>query len=135
VYKEYLKTIFAYLAGILLWVVLISVLQTRCILNIPLLVDGLWVKQIKGELVTNLVGSVAYKTSGLGCENKLIYLVRYYPDGVGGSYQNTTLTSLVDTDSWHEVSSDTISTTYQDKNHKYILYGTSDEIFMGVYDK
>ncbi len=134
-YKKYLKIFLSYMAGILFWMVLISVLQTRCILNIPLLVDGLWAKQIKGELVTNLVGSVAYKTSGFGCENKLIYLVRYYPDGVGGSYQNVSLTSLVDVDSWREVSSDTISTTYQDKNHKYILYSTSDEIFMGVYDK
>lgn len=134
-YKKYLKTLFAYLAGVLFWAALISVLQARCILNVPLLVDGLWTKQTKSELVTNLVGSVAYKASGFGCESKFIYLVRYYPDGVGGSYQNTTLTSLVDTDSWHKVSSDTISTTYQDKNHKYILYSTSDEIFMGVYDK
>lgn len=134
-YKKYLKMFFAYLAGILFWLVLISVLQARCVLNVPLLMDGLWTKQINDDLVTNLVGSVAYRASGFGCDNKLIYLVRYYPDGIGGSYQNISLTSLVDADSWHEVSSDRISITYQDKNHKYILYSTSDEIFMGVYNK
>jgi hypothetical protein len=133
-YKKYLRKFVAYLAGVLLWLALISTLQARCILNVPRLIDGLWTRQVNGNLVTNLTGSIAYQTTGLACDDKLIFLVRYYPNGVGGHYQYRTLTSMVDTKFWREVSSDSLSTTYVDKRYRYVLYGTSDGVYMRAFD-
>lgn len=134
-HKKYLKTLVAYLAGVLIWLVLISVLQVRCVLNLPLLIDELWTSQINNELVTNLIGEIAYQVDASDCDGKLIYLARYYPDGVDGEYQHRTLTSMVDASSWQEVSSDSISMTYVDNRYRYVLYSTSDGIQMKVFDK
>jgi hypothetical protein len=134
VFQKCLKTLFAYLGGIVFWLALIRALQAFCIVNLPLSLDGLWTTQVNGHLVTSLTGAVAYKTNGLACGDKFIFLVRYYPNGVSGTHENRTLTSVVDTKSWHEKSSDSLSITYVDKRFRYVLSSTSDGVYMRVFD-
>jgi hypothetical protein len=95
----------------------------------------LWTKPINNQLTLNLIGSVAFRTSGLNCDEKYIYLVNYYPDGESGNHQSRTLTSLVDLDTWRQVSSDALSAIFTDKSHQYILYNTSDGVYMKVFNK
>lgn len=133
-YKKLFKTFSIYLGGIIFWIIIISVLRVYCIFNLPLFIDGLWNKKINDELSVNFLGSVAYQFTGLDCNNSLIYIVHYYPEDMSGDSQNRTLTSLIDLNTWHMDSSDDISITYLDKNHRYVLYNNSDGVSMKVFD-
>jgi hypothetical protein len=135
VHKKHYWTFFKYLAGILLWFIVLSVLQAYCIWNGPRIIDGLWTEPINNQLTSNLIGSVAYRTSGMKCDDKFIYLVRYYPDDESEKYQSRSLSSLIDTGTWQHVSSDAVTTVFTDKSHQYILYNTSDGVYMKVFNK
>lgn len=132
---HYLKICIKYLPGILFWLLLLSVLRIYCIWNGPPIIDGLWTRQINDHLTANLIGSVAYQTSGLNCDDKYIYLANYYPNGIDKQSEIRSLTSLIDPDTWQQITSDTITTTYADRYHRYILYSTSDGVSMKVFEK
>ena len=133
--KKYIKLILAYAFGALCWIVLISILKLTCIINIPWLVDGLWAKDIHENFIENLTGGIAFRADKFGCENAYLYTANYYPQGVGDTFETKTLTSVVDPNSWKAVGEDNISTTYVDKNYKYVLYHTSDGVFIRIFNK
>ena len=124
-----------YTVGSLAWIIIFFSLKGWCIIDIPLLVDGLWTSSINNQLVRNLSNSIAFRTRITECDDKYIFTARYYPDGVSGNFETKSLTSIVDIPSWKERGSDSISTTYTDIKYKYILYNTSDGIYMRVFDK
>jgi len=133
--KHFFKTGLIYITGAIAWLAIIFILQSRCIVNIPFIVDGLLSKDINENLVENLTGSIAFRTRKFKCDNKYIFTVRYYRNGVSGNYVTKPLGGFVDVPSWKEQTSDNISTTYTDKNYRYTLYNTSDGINMKVFDK
>ena len=124
-----------YTVGSLAWIIIFFSLKGWCIIDIPLLVDGLWTSNINNQLVRNLSNSITFRTRITECDDKYIFTARYYPDGVSGNFETKSLTSIVDIPSWKERGSDSISTTYTDIKYKYILYNTSDGIYMRVFDK
>ena len=123
-----------YTAGSLAWIIIFFSLKAWCIIDIPLLIDGLWTSGINNQLVRNLSNSIAFRTRITECDDKYIFTARYYPDGVSGNFETRPLTSTVDIPSWKELESDSISTTYVDIRHKYVVYNTSDGIYMRVFD-
>ena len=123
---------------------LLSVLQVKCIFNFTYFVDGLMTKKINDDLVENIMGSVAYKANGLGCEDKYVFLASYYAgndvgdefgDGFGDEFEIKPLTVLIDIASWKYIETDNITTTYEDNHYRYVLYVFSDEVSMKVFDK
>jgi len=133
--KKYISFVFLYVLGTLCWLLLFSALQSRCITNVPLLLDGLWTKELSENFVQGITGAIAFRIQNYGCGNKYIYTARYYPNGVSGEYETKTLTSIVNLNTWKEISSDTTSTTYVDAKYKYILNSTSDGVFIRIFDK
>ena len=133
--KKYITNGLLYTAGSITWIILFFLLKLWCILDIPLLVDGLWTTRINDQLVKNLTNSIAFRTQIMKCDDKYIFTAKYYPDDVSGNFEAKSLTSIVDIASWMEIESDNISTTYADIRHKYIVYNTSDGIYMRVFDK
>ena len=124
-----------YTVGSLAWIIIFFSLKAWCIIDVPLLVDDLWTSSINNQLVRNLSNSIAFRTRITECDDKYIFTARYYPDGVSGNFETKSLTSIVDIPSWKERGSDSISTTYTDIKYKYIVYNTSDGIYMRVFDK
>lgn len=133
--KKYITNGLLYAAGSLTWIVIFFALKAWCMVDIPLLVDGLWTTRINDQLVKNLTNSIAFRTRIIPCDDKYIFTARYYPDGVSGNYAPKTLTSIIDLPSWKELETDNISTTYIDTKHKYVVYSTSDGIYMRIFDK
>lgn len=133
--KKYIRIIASYALGALCWIVLISVLKLACIVNIPLFVDGLWTEEIHENFIRNLSGEIAFRADTFGCEDTYLYTANYNPHGVSDAFETKTLTSVVDIDTWKAVGEDTISTTYVDKHYKYVLYHTSDGVFIRIFDK
>ena len=131
---KYISNGMLYAAGLLGWLIIFFSLKTYCIIDIYLLVDGLWTTRINDELVENLTNSIAYRTQNIDCDNVYIFTARYYPDGVDGNPEIKSLTSMIDIKSWKETDSDTISTTYTDSKHEYVVFKTSDGNYMSVYD-
>jgi hypothetical protein len=130
-----MRGVVSYALGILCWMVLISVLKLACIVNIPFFVDGLWTKEIHENFVENLSGEIAFRADTFGCEDAYLYTANYYPHGVSDTFETKTLTSVVDISTWKTVGEDNISTTYVDENYKYVLYHTSDGVFIRIFDK
>ncbi|VAW68252.1 hypothetical protein MNBD_GAMMA09-1764 [hydrothermal vent metagenome] len=124
-----------YVFGGACWFILLGILQARCIVNIPLYIDSLWVKPIGEGLVKNVIGATAFRVEGYGCEDQLIFVAQYYPNGMDGKTQIKSLASIVDVESWKKIESDTISTTYIDNSYKYVLFQTSDGVHMKVFQK
>lgn len=133
--KKYVKHIVSHAIGTLCWIVVISVLKLTCIINIPWLVDGLWTKAIHENFVESLTGEIAFRADTFGCEDTYLYTANYYPQGVGDTYETKTLKSVVDLTSWKVVAEDNISKTYVDSTFKYVLYHTSDGVYMRIFDK
>jgi hypothetical protein len=105
------------------------------VVDVPLFIDSLWIKQADDNLVVGLTGAIGFHAEFGDCEAKLIYTARYYPDGMTDDYQTKSLTDLVDVGTWEISTSDNISTTYVDSSYKYVVYHTSDDIYMGIFDK
>ena len=133
--KRHISNFFLYAFGAMCWFVLLGIMQSRCILNIPSYIDSLWVKPVGEGLVKNLMGATAFHAVGYQCEDKLIFVAKYYPDGVGDDYQMRSLSGMVDVDSWKKIKSDTVSTTYADNSHEYVLFQNSDGVHMKVFQK
>ena len=134
-FKKFITHGALYTVGSLAWIIIFFSLKAWCIIDIPLLVDGLWTSSINNQLVKNLSNSIALRTRITECDDKYIFTARYYPDDVSGNFETKSLTSIVDIPSWKEQGSDSISTTYTDIKYKYIVYNTSDGIYMRVFDK
>lgn len=134
-YKKYFKRIIYYAFGALCWIVLISILKLACVINIPFIIDGLWAKEVQDDFTENIVGEIAFRADKFGCENTFLYTAKYYPQGVSDNYETKTLTSVVDINSWKAIAEDNISATFVDNNFKYVLYHTSDGVFIRIFDK
>lgn len=134
---KYIKTAASYFCGALLWMVFISLLKLYCIVNVPLLVEGLWTEKVNEYLVKNLTGAIAFDASESWCEGRYIYTARYYPGGQDDMHETKPLSSMVDITSWEKVekASDTTTTTFVDNKYKYVLHYVSDGIFMEIFDK
>jgi hypothetical protein len=132
--KKYITTGLLYTAGSLTWIIIFFSLKAWCVVDIPLLADGLWTTRINDQLVKNLTNSIAFRTQNMNCDDKYIFTAKYYQEGVSGNFETRPLTSIVDIPSWKELESDSISTTYVDIRHKYVVYNTSDGIYMRVFD-
>lgn len=132
-----IKTTLLYLIGALVWLAVFSLLQRFCVVSVPWYIEGLWTEQINKNYVKNLAGEVAFHASPqeYNCECKFIYTARYYSNGAGGDYERVSLAGIVDINSWKEIGSDAVSTTYSDKSHRFVLYNNSDGVYMGVFDQ
>ncbi len=133
--KNYIKTVILYTFGVLAWFIIISMLKHSCIVNIPFIIDGLWTKEINEYFVENLTGSIAFKADQYGCDNTYIQIANHYLDGMSGEYESKPLNSIIDISSFKELESDTISITYGDIDHTYVLYKTSDGVYMNIFNK
>lgn len=133
--KKYAYVVFIYLAGIVSWLVLFSILQSRCIINIPLAIDSLWLDKLNEDLVKNMNSAIAFDASDYGCDSRLIYTAQYYANGMNGESENMNLTNAIDIKSWKEIESDSTTITYIDSSYKYVLYHNSDGINMRVFRK
>lgn len=132
---KYLKIAVSYLFGALLWMVLISLFKLYCIVNVPLLVEGLWTEEVNEHFVENLTGAIAFDASESWCQGRYIYTARYYPGGRDDRHETRSLSSMVDIESWKKVEKDATTTTYADKNYRYELHSVSDGMFMEIFDK
>jgi hypothetical protein len=132
-----IKNILWYFLGAIVWLVVFSILQRFCVINIPWHIENLWTEQISKDFVKNMAGEVALHATPTDyhCGFRFIYTAKYYPNGVGNNYELVSLTDIVDIDSWKEIESSPASTTYADKSHKLVLYNNSDGIYLGVFDK
>lgn len=132
------KNILSYFAGTIFWVVLFSVLKLSCIVNVPWLIEGLWVDEVSDHFVRNLIGAVALDASpeNYPCEQVYIYRAEYYSGGVGrDEHKRLSLTDVVDISSWEEVDASTAITTYVDNSYRYLLHNNSDGVYMEIFDK
>lgn len=126
---------FFYIVGGICWFVLLGILQSTCILNMSLHIDALWVKPVGDNLVKNLIGATAFRVEGYGCEDKLIFVAPYYANGMNDKPQIKSLAKLIDLKTWKKLESDTVSTTYIDNLHSYVLFQNSDGVNMKIYKK
>ena len=132
---KYVKSAVSYFFGALLWMVFISLLKLYCIVNVPLLVEGLWTEKVNDYFIKNLTGAIAFDASQSWCEGRYIYTARYYPGGQDDMHETKSLSSMVDIESWEEVEKSAETTTYMDKKYKYVLHYVSDGIFMEIFNK
>ncbi len=128
------NTISIYSLGVALWLVVIAMLQMFCIVNIPQMVDRLWTKPVGKGFSKNILGTLSFQPISNACHQQLIYSTSYYPEGMTGGYTAKAIDSLVDIDSWNIIASDSASTTYTDKNYKYMVYRTSDGVYMRIFN-
>ncbi|MCP4495037.1 MAG: hypothetical protein GY820_48210 [Gammaproteobacteria bacterium] len=133
--KRNISNFVFYIFGGACWFMLFGILQSSCIVDIPLYIDRLWIKPIGNGLVKNLIGTTAFHAEGYQCEDKLIFVAQYYPHGMGQKSESRSLDSIIDIRSWEEIKSDTISNTYVDNSYKYVLFQTSDGVHMKVSQK
>ena len=132
--RKYIIHGLLYAAGSLSWIVIFALLRVYCIVDLYLLTDGLWTTKIHSEFVENLTHSIAFHANNFDCDNTYIFTVRYYPDEASEDFEMKSLTSMVDIASWKELESDSISTSYIDNKYRYVLYNTSDGIYMSAFD-
>lgn len=133
--KRTIPNFIFYVFGGVCWFALLGILQAFCIVNIPKHIDGLWVTTVGEDLVENLIGATAFSVDGYGCDDQLIFVAQYYLDGTDEKSETRSLDELIDIASWKKIESDTVSTTYIDNFHKYILLQNSDGIHMKVFKK
>lgn len=131
----YLNISFSYAFGTACWLLLFAILKWSCTGDIIKKIDSLWLKKIDNDLVVNLIGDLAFHAEYYDCDEQFIYTAHYYPNGMDGKYKVSRLTNTIDIGSWKTIDSDTISTTYIDKSFKYIVYRTSDGIYMRIFQK
>jgi hypothetical protein len=133
--KKYVYVVFIYLTGTICWLVLFSILQSRCIINVPLAIDSLWLDKLNENLVKSMSGDIAFDASDYGCDSRLIYTAQYYANGMNGESEKMKLADAVDIKSWKEIESDSTTTTYIDSYYRYVLYHNSDGINMRIFRK
>jgi len=129
------KCFFSYAMGVVCWLMLFAALKWHCTADILKTIDSLWLKKAGDGLVINLLGNLAFHADDYDCEEQFIYSAHYYPNGMDGEYKISNLTDTIDMVSWKKVDSDAISTTYVDKSFKYIVYSTSDGVYMRIFQK
>jgi hypothetical protein len=129
-----------YIFGVLCWAALFAYLQFQCLFNVGSFVDSLWMKDLHDGLVENLIGAVAYRAGygygDYGCGDKYIYSVQYHPGGTDGEGEIRSLSSLVDVATWREIEdSASITFTFLDSKHKYVLRYISDGADISAVDR
>jgi hypothetical protein len=119
-----------YGAGMLTWLIVLNVLAMHTRLNVWSLMDGMWMRDLHDGLVRNMAGDLAFRADygygDFGSGAKYIYLVGYRPDSEGKGGKSMTLTSLVDTATWHQAGRDGIITVFRDARHEYRVRSISD---------
>lgn len=133
-------TILKYGAGVLCWLIVFGVMQHLCLFNVGSFVDSLWMKDLHDGLVQNVIGEVAYRAGygygDYGCGDKYIYSALYHPGSTDTAGEVTSLTSLVDVTTWREIEdSASITFTFLDSKHKYVLRYISDGADISVEDR
>lgn len=128
---RWVGTTLKYVAGMVCWFIIFGVLKRFCIFNMGSFVDSLWMKDLHDDLVRNVSGELAYRASygygDYGCGDKYIYFALYRPGGSDTEGELRSLTSLVDVATWREVeASSSITYTFLDSKHKYVLRYISD---------
>jgi hypothetical protein len=128
---RWIGTILKYIAGMLCWIIVFGILQHQCLFNVGSFVDGLWMKDLHDGLVKTMIGDVAYRASygygDYGCGDKYIYSALYRPGSTDTGGEVRSLTSLVDVVTWREIEdSASITSTFLDSKHKYVLRYISD---------
>lgn len=132
---RWLGTVLKYAAGVLCWLLVFGLLAQYCIFDVYSRVDRLWVKDLHGGLVRNLIGEVALHVGAGGCDDHYIYTLRYHPTRLEIEGEHRSLSSLVDVATWKETGADSITVTYLDKKHRYVLYSISDGTFLKAVDR
>ena len=122
------------------WAAIFAYLQFQCLFNVGSFVDGLWMKDLHDGLARNLIGEVAYRAGNgygdYGCGDRYLYSVHYSPPGTDAGETVRSLDSLVDIATWREVEdSVSITATFLDAKHKYVLYMTSDPAYIRAVDR
>lgn len=136
----WIAALLKYAAGILCWAGIFAYLQVQCIFNVGSFVDGLWMRDLHDDLVQNLIGKVAFRASGgygdYGCGDRYIYTAHYGAGDTDSGSDTRTLTSLVDVATWREVDDPvSITATFLDSKHTYVLYMTSDPAYILAVDR
>lgn len=120
-------TILKYGAGIICWLIFFGYLHYQCIFDLTSYVDRLWVKNLHDDLVENVIGEIALHVQAGRCVDTHIYTVRYHPSRMDIEGEIRSLTSLVDVATWREDEDpNTITATFVDSKHRYVLFTTSD---------
>ena len=131
--KRRLYLVLSCIIGGMSRILLLGVLRSFCILNVPFYMDNLWVKPIGEGLVKNLIGAIAFRMEGCGCDDKLIFVAPYHSSSGDDQVEMKSLSAVVDIATWRKIESDTISTTYIDKTNKYVLFQNSDGVNLKVF--
>lgn len=124
---RWVGTILKYGAGLLCWLIVFGLLRYQCVFDITSVVDRLWVKDLHDDLVENVTGEIALHVQAGRCVDTYLYTARYHPSRTDTEGEIRSLTSLVDVATWREVEdSATITATFVDSKHRYVLFTTSD---------
>ncbi len=122
---RWVGSILKYVFGVLCWLIIFGQLQSMCVFDIMSVIDSLWVKELHSGLVENAIGEVALHAEMGECD-RYIYMVKYHPSRMDVEGETRSLSALIDVSTWREVEHDSISVTFLDSEHKYVLYTTSD---------
>jgi hypothetical protein len=136
---RWIGTSLKYVLGVLCWVAVFAYLQIQCLFNVGSFVDGLWMKELHDGLVENVIGEVAYRAGDgygdYGCGAKYIYSVQYRQGRIDGEGVIRSLSSLVDVATWRMIGSESITATFLDAKHKYVLRSISDGVDISAGDR
>jgi hypothetical protein len=129
-------TILKYGAGVLCWLIIFGFLQHVCIFDISSVVDRLWMKDLHDDLVENVIGEIAFHVQAGRCVDGYIYAARYHPSRMDIDGESRSLTSLVDVATWREIGDPaSITSTYLDSKHKYVLYTIEGDEYIRVVNR
>lgn len=138
-HTKYVSIILKYCIGVLCWFVVFGILKLNCLYNMEFTVDNFWLSELHGGLVSNAMGSVALRSSHLSgerqCDDEILYLVKFHRNESETDGEFRSLSSIVDVLTWMKIDSDSITTTYVDSRHKYVLHRTSDGAYISAYSK
>lgn len=125
-----------YGVGVLCWLIVFGFLQRLCVFDISSVVGRLWVKDLHDGLVQNVIGEVAYHVQAGRCVDRYLYTARYHPTRTDIEGEGRSLTSLVDAATWREIEdSASITSTFVDSKHRYVLYTISDDEYIRVVNR
>ncbi|RYG18675.1 MAG: hypothetical protein EOO07_08435 [Chitinophagaceae bacterium] len=116
------------------WIIFFKLLATYSPINIWAEIDSLWLSPSGENLATNLVGELAFHFEATSGEKRVMYTAPYYPDGLDGTTQTKRLSKTIDTASWQKTETDPLTTTYSDKQFKYVVYQDSNGIYMRIFN-
>ncbi len=142
--KKIVGILFKYLFGVLVWLTAFYFLENRCVFDFSYFVEGLWTRELPSKegadqrwFVTNLIGRTGFRIDTGGCNNQYIFNVRLYErrEDFGGKNRIVALSSIVDVAKFKMTQVNSATTDYEDSKYKYILYNTSDGIYMEAYYK